>query len=168
MVIICNQLFKYIEQSGFRSEHPSHDAARAVDAVQSQLAIEVINSYKKIHHNADRILSALTGLPMLFKGKELDKVARITSSQWENEEYSPYNFRAICAELGIIGRVRSLDRRSGIIAADFEYFIEDNLVITDKDDCVFHPLFFSKYNVQRNVENSIVYPFPDHPDYSIG
>lgn len=168
LVIICNQLFKYIEQSGFRSEHPSRDAARAVDAVQSQLAIEVINSYKKIHHNADRILSALTGLPMLFKGKELDKVARITSSQWENEEYSPYNFRAICAELGIIGRVRSFDRRSGIIAADFEYFIEDNLVITDKDECVFHPLFFSKYNVQRNVENTIVYPFPDHPDYSIG
>lgn len=167
LVIICNQLFRIIAENGYISDNPSRDVARAVGEVQSQLAIEVINSYKKIHHNVDRILNALTGLPMYFRGRELDRVAKITGSQWENEQYSPYNFRAICAELGIIGRVRNFDHRSGIISADFEYFLEDNLVITDRDDCVFHPLFFNKYNVQRNVPNAIVYPFPDHPDYEL-
>jgi len=167
LVILCNQLFRFVEENGRSGENHSREAARAVDAVQSQLAIEVINSYKKIYHNVDRILNALTGLPMMFKGKELDRVARVTGSQWENEQYSPYTFRAICAELGIIGRVRHFDQRSGIIAADFEYFIEDNLILTDRDDCVFHPLFFSKYNVQRNVPNAIIYPFPDHPDYEL-
>ncbi len=167
LVIICNKFFSFIEETGYRSDNPSRDAARAIESVQSLLATEVINSYKKIHHHADRILNALTGLPMVFKGKELDRVARITSSQWESEEYSPYNFRTLCAELGIIGRVRTMDERSGIIAADFEYFIEDNLIITDRDDCVFHPLFFNRYNVHRNIDNAIVYPFPDHPDYEL-
>ncbi|TND08180.1 MAG: Uncharacterized protein FD123_2574 [Bacteroidetes bacterium] len=167
LVIICNQLFRIMGENGYKSDNPSRDVARAIAEVQAQLAIEVINSYKKIHHNVDRILNALTGLPMHFRGRELDRVAKITGSQWENEQYSPYNFRAICAELGIIGRVRNFDHRTGIIAADFEYFLEDNLVITDRDDCVFHPLFFNKYNVQHNVPNAIIYPFPDHPDYKI-
>lgn len=167
LVIMCNQLFRFVEENGYQGDNPSRDAAHAVEAVQSQLAIEVINSYKKIHHNVDRILNALSGLPMVFRGRDLDRIARITSSQWENEEYSSYNFRSICAELGIIGRIRHFDEASGIIAADFEYFLEDNLVITDRDNCVFHPLFFTKYNVQRNIPNAIVYPFPDHPDYAL-
>lgn len=167
LVIICNRLFDYLRLNDYSSDNPSRDAARAIADVQSQLAIEVLNSYKKIHHNVDRILNALTGLPMMFRGRELDRVARITGSQWENEDYSPYNFRAICAELGIIGRVRSYDERSGVISADFEYFLEDNLIITDRDTCVFHPLFFNRYNVQRNIQNAIIYPFPDHPDYQL-
>jgi hypothetical protein len=167
LVIICNKFFNIISDNHYYSDNPSRDAASSVDSVQSLLATEVINSYKKIHHNADKILNALTGLPMMFKGKDLDRVARVTSSQWENEEYSPYNFRMLCAELGIIGRVRRYNEASGVIEADFEYFNEDNLILTDRDDCVFHPLFFQRFNVQHNIPNAIVYPFPDHPDYQL-
>lgn len=167
LVIICNKLFSLAASQGEFPQITSQAIIEAIASVEFDLANEIINSYKKIYENADRILDALTGLPMVFKGKDLDRVARRTVSQWHNHDYSSYNFRAIVAELGIVGRIKSYDSRTGVIAAEFEFCQRSRLSLTEGDDCVFHPLFFKKYNVQRNVPNAIVYPFPDHPDYEL-
>lgn len=167
LVIICNKLFNLSCDSDDRPHVTSETIREAISSVEFDLANEIINAYKKIYENADRILDALTGLPMVFKGKDLDRVARRTVSQWHNQDYSSYNFRAIVAELGIVGKIRHFDKRSGIIAADFEFCQRGRLSITETDDCVFHPLFFKKFNVQKIFPNAIVYPFPDHPDYDL-
>jgi hypothetical protein len=78
------------------------------------------------------------------------------------------------AELGIVGRVRKERNVGGIrdVAAytkyfqvDFEYFAKDRLAITDTDDCAVHPMFYDKLNVGID-RRTIVYPFPDHPEYA--
>lgn len=167
LVIICNKLFS-ISCGSDNTPHVTSETIReAISSCEFDLANEIINAYKKIYENADRILDALTGLPMIFKGKDLDRVARRTVSQWHNQDYSSYNFRAIVAELGIVGKIRHFDKRSGVIAADFEFCQRGRLSITESDDCVFHPLFFKKFNVQKIIPYAIVYPFPDHPDYDL-
>jgi hypothetical protein len=67
------------------------------------------------------------------------------------------------AELGIVGKVRKKSEEAGIIEADFEYAMQDRLVITNEDECVIHPMFYSKLQVVKN--GYVVYPFPDHEDY---
>lgn len=167
LVIICNKLFNLSKDSQC-IPHVTGEAIReAINSVEFDLANEIVNAYKKIYENADRILDALTGLPVVFKGKDLDRVARRTVSQWHNQEYSSYNFRAIVAELGIVGKIRSYDEKTGIIGADFEFCQRGRLAITESDDCVFHPLFFKKFNVRMTIPNAIVYPFPEHPDYEL-
>jgi hypothetical protein len=42
--------------------------------------------------------------------------------------------------------------------------MNDRLVLSDTDECVIHPMFYSKLQVQHNTRY-IVYPFPDHPDF---
>jgi hypothetical protein len=167
LVIICNKLFNISKDNDFVPRVTGESIREAISSVEFDLSNEIINAYKKIYENADRILDALTGLPMVFKGKDLDRVARRTVSQWHNQDYSSYNFRAIVAELGIVGKIRNYDEKTGIIAADFEFCQRSRLSITESDDCVFHPLFFKKFNVQRTIPNAIVYPFPDHPDYEL-
>jgi hypothetical protein len=167
LVIICNKLFNISRNSNGMQQITSEAIREAISSCEFDLANEIINAYKKIYENADRILDALTGLPMVFKGKDLDRVAKRTVSQWHNQDYSSYNFRAIVAELGIVGKIRHFDTRSGVIAADFEFCQRGRLSITESDDCVFHPLFFKKFNVQKIIPHAIVYPFPDHPDYDL-
>lgn len=167
LVIICNKLFNISKDSHFMPHVTGEAIREAITSVEFDLANEIVNAYKKIYENADRILDALTGLPMMFKGKDLDRVARRTISQWPNQDYSSYNFRAIVAELGIVGKIRHYDARTGVIAADFEFCQRGRLAITESDDCVFHPLFFKKFNVRMTIPNAIVYPFPDHPDYEL-
>lgn len=167
LVIICNKLFNASRDNKFSPTNNVAHLSSCIKEAEQMLAIEVINSYKKIYGNIANILDALTGLPVMFKGKELDRVANRTKSQWTDIEYSPYSFKAIVAELGIIGRVRSLDEKSGIISADFEFFQNSRLALTETDDCVFHPLFFELFKVQRSNSNFIIYPFPEGVDYEI-
>jgi hypothetical protein len=71
------------------------------------------------------------------------------------------------AELGIVGRARgSKDSRTGIIKADFEFALRDRLFLHEQDQCVIHPMFFSKLNTRKG-DNIIVFPFPDHPDFNL-
>ena len=51
-----------------------------------------------------------------------------------------------------------------MIEADFEYAIKDRLNIADGDECVVHPMFRDKFNIQ-NSNGWRVFPFPDHPEY---
>jgi hypothetical protein len=109
------------------------------------------------------IITALTNAPMVFRGNYLDQVAKRTSSAWPHGTYSTAAFRRVVAELGIVGKVRTMNESTHIIAADFEYAMQDRLTLTSDDDCVIHPMFYSKLQVKRN--GWIVYPFPDHEDY---
>ena len=104
---------------------------------------------------------------MEFKGKQLDKVAKRSRSEWKDNLYSLNRFRRLVTELGIVGRKRGTrDERTGIIEADFEYAMEYSLVIHEEDDCVIHPMFYLKLHT-RKIDNTCVYPFPDHTEYDM-
>jgi hypothetical protein len=131
---------------------------------ETLLADEVLNSYDLIYPNAAEIITALTNAPTIFEGKYLDQVAKKTSSRWPSGNYTASGFRRLVAELGIVGRVRKQDEKTGIIAADFEYNMHDRLTLNSDDLCVIHPMFYYKLQVRKD-EHWMIYPFPDHEDY---
>ncbi len=165
LILLCNNIAKVagdtIPEQGFSQQ----DLLAGIQKIEDKLSGEVINSYNTVYPNVGRIVDALSGFPVRFKGSELDKRAPMTASQWNTgREYSPSNFRQLVAELGIVGRIRSEDLSKGFIEADFEYATEDRLPILSTDDCVIHPLFFRRLNVK--VEPKVrVYPFPNHPEF---
>jgi hypothetical protein len=178
LVVLCNAIAK----SGVRSRAlPSSsqltslpltfpimaDEAKTVRAVKDTevgLASEVLNSYATVYPNVEKIVTALNGMPMVFRGNELDKVAPRTRRYWERGHYDPSEFKQIVAELGIVGVVRRRERNGPHLEADFEYNKRDRLVIGEKDECVLHPMFFEKLHTQIQP-GLIVHPFPDHPDF---
>ena len=123
-----------------------------------------MNSYSSVYPGAARIAEALSGLPLIFKGNELDKRAPQTASQWPPGEYSSYAFRQFVSELGIVGRVRNVSEKTGIVEADFEYAGDSRISLLVNDLCVIHPMFYKKLNI-RMTKNLCVYPFPDHEEF---
>lgn len=166
LIFICNEICRRAYKYG---KFPKFDALVLREAIwysESFLADEVINSYSRIYPNIGSIVLALSGLPMSFKGRELDKVANRTAGFWKAGEYSPDIFRQVVTELGIVGRKRgNKNSSSGIIEADFEFAIEDRLFLNERDDCVIHPMFYRKLNILP-LANTCVYPFPDHPAFT--
>src|SRR3712207_2249491 len=109
------------------------------------------------------IVDALMKMPMLFKGNELDKRASQTAAEWPPGSYSQARFRRLAAELGIVGRVRRHNEESGYIDADFEYSLRERLPITHRDECVIHPMFYSRFNVEFNSPARVM-PFSTERD----
>lgn len=165
LVILCNNIARTAINQGVFPNLKQLPIPEIIRESELSLAIEVLNSYERIYPNVSRIVDALRTFPMTFDGKDLDKVASTTASAWSKGTYSPVSFRQLVAELGIVGRIRSYDQRSGIISADFEYHSPDRLGLTSNDKCVIHPMFYSKLQIRRD-SNVIVYPFPDHPDFT--
>ena len=163
LIVLCNAIArKATEKKTFPRFHPD-TIISAVQTRQNSLADEVINSYSSVYPKVGRILEALSGIPMIFKGNELDKRAPITASEWSGE-YSPHSFRQLVSELGIIGRVRHLNAEAGYAEADFEYSTESRLPLLSGNICAVHPMFYRKLNV--HYESRVrVYPFPDHEDF---
>ena len=159
-----NAISARARENGTFPNFTGEDIVKAVADKEYELATEVINSYSKAYPNVGDILTALTSLDFLIRGKDLDRVAHRTASAWPNMSYSPLKFRKLVAELGIVGRVRRKDETSKMIEADFEYAIKDRLNIADGDECVVHPMFRDKFNIQ-NSNGWRVFPFPDHPEY---
>lgn len=164
LVLFCNLVadesprFPIIDQS---------DLVRAIKRQERELATEVLNSYSEIYPNIARIVTALHTCPAKFPARALDKLAPTTASQWPAGDYSPFRFRELLAELGILGRIREVrNGRDGMayVDADFEYAVQDRLSIADSDECVIHPMFFEKLRVDTHAK-IIVYPFPEHPDF---
>jgi hypothetical protein len=168
LVFICNAIASASQENG---GFPGFvDGPLIVDAVRNaevELASEVVNSYATIYPNIDKIVAALSSLPMIFLGNELDRVAHRTKSHWADNEYSPYSFKQMVAELGIVGVVRKRTQNSPIVSADFEYFMKDRIVISERDECVIHPMFYRKLRIKTKA-GIIVYPFPDHADAEVG
>jgi hypothetical protein len=164
LIVLCNSIAK---QARLRETFPEFDPDSIIEGIQQseeRLAEEVMNSYNSVYSGAARIVEALSGLPSMFKGNELDKRAPQTASQWPPGEYSSYAFRQFVSELGIVGRVRSVSEKTGIVEADFEYTGENRISLQVNDDCVIHPMFYRKLNI-RSTNNLCIYPFPDHEEF---
>lgn len=166
LIVLCNSIAKYAQEKGNFPKFTPEDIIMGVKQGEELLADEVFNSYSSLYPRAARIAEALSGLPLIFKGNELDRRASQTASQWTAGEYSPSAFRQLVAELGIVGRVRQIDERAGIVEADFEYANNSRLPLLVDDTCVIHPMFYKKLNIQI-TKNLCVYPFPDHEEFRI-
>jgi len=70
--------------------------------------------------------------------------------------YSQSAFRKLVAELGIVGRVKS--KSEFAINAEFEYSVPRRLALVQSDDCVIHPLYYKKFDVQLNEPIRVI-PF---------
>nr|RNJ67080.1 MAG: hypothetical protein EDM05_22380 [Leptolyngbya sp. IPPAS B-1204] len=164
LIVLCNAIAHRAQQQRTFPFFRPEDIVKAVLHGQKALAEEVFNSYSSVYPKVGRIVEALSGLPMIFKGNELDKRAPLTASEWPAGEYSPHAFRQLVAELGLVGRIRSCNEKAGIVEATFEYSSESRLPLLVTDYCAIHPMFYQKLNIndQRNFR---VYPFPDHEDF---
>jgi hypothetical protein len=164
LIVLCNAITGKARVNQTFPFFGSDEIVTAIRQEQNALAEEVFNSYSSVYPRIGRIVEALSGLPMMFKGNELDKRAPLTASEWTPGEYSPHAFRQLVAELGIVGRVRHVDEKSGIVEADFEYSLEGRLPLLVSDRCVIHPMFYRKLNINLD-QNLRVYPFPDHEEF---
>jgi hypothetical protein len=164
LIVLCNAIAQQAMEAQTFPQFESSAIVQAIAQGQNALAEEVFNSYSSVYPKVGRIVEALSGLPMIFKGNELDRRAPLTASEWPHREYSPLAFRQLVAELGIVGRVRRKNIAAGFIEADFEYSMECRLPLLVTDECVIHPMFYQKLNIA--VESHLrVYPFPDREGF---
>jgi archaellum biogenesis ATPase FlaH len=164
LIVLCNSVAKHAQDGDTFPKFGPESIMEGIQRAEKRLAEEVMNSYSSVYPGAARIAEALSGLPLIFKGNELDKRAPQTASQWPAGEYSPYAFRQFVSELGIVGRVRNVSEKTGIVEADFEYAGESRISLLVTDQCVIHPMFYKKLNI-RMTRNLCVYPFPDHEEF---
>jgi serine/threonine protein kinase len=164
LIVLCNSIAKRSQEGETFPKFDPENIIEGIQRAEKRLAEEVMNSYSSVYPGAARIAEALSGLPLIFKGNELDKRAPQTASQWPHGEYSSYAFRQFVSELGIVGRVRNVSEKTGIVEADFEYAGESRISLLVNDECVIHPMFYKKLNI-RMTRNLCVYPFPDHEEF---
>ncbi|HEY3134818.1 MAG TPA: hypothetical protein VGL29_02090 [Blastocatellia bacterium] len=164
LIVLCNSVAKRAQDGETFPKFGPDSIIEGIQRAEKRLAEEVMNSYSSVYPGAARIAEALSGLPLIFKGNELDKRAPQTASQWPPGEYSSYAFRQFVSELGIVGRVRNVSEKTGIVEADFEYAGESRISLLVTDQCVIHPMFYKKLNI-RMTRNLCVYPFPDHEEF---
>jgi len=164
LIVLCNSIASHSQDGETFPKFEPDNIIEGIQRAEKRLAEEVMNSYSSVYPGAARIAEALSGLPLIFKGNELDKRAPQTASQWPAGEYSSYAFRQFVSELGIVGRVRNVSEKTGIVEADFEYAGESRISLLVNDQCVIHPMFYKKLNI-RMTKNLCVYPFPDHEEF---
>jgi hypothetical protein len=158
LILLCNAIAQLSMNAGRFPRFSEADILLAIKQAETDLAIEIINSFSKAYKNVSTIVDALMKMPMLFSGKELDKRASQSATEWPDDSYSSARFRRLVAELGIVGRVLRHNEEAGYIDADFEYSLRERLPITHRDECVIHPMFYSRFNVEFN-SSSRVMPF---------
>jgi hypothetical protein len=169
LIKICNGIaLRAMENDNFPLFSPT-DIKLGINDVERDLAREVINSFARIYGNCGEIVQALTYLGPIFTGSAFSSTGKRTSGHWPSGKYSAQRFTKLVTELGIVGRVRNPeDLPNQHIEADFEYFEEDHLLISEEDKCVIHPMFYGRFNTHKKFEPDnkfAVYPFPDHPTY---
>jgi hypothetical protein len=158
LILLCNGIAERAKENGHFPSFTQEDIRLGVKDGETKLAVEIINSFRSIYPNVSTIVDALMKMPMLFTGNELDRRAKQSASEWPKGTYSPARFRRLVAELGIVGRVRRHNAESGYIDADFEYSLRERLPITHRDECVIHPMFYSRLNVELNSPSRVL-PF---------
>lgn len=163
LILLCNAIAVRAMTGGRFPKFSQEDIRGGVKKVEKRLAAEIINSFSAIYPEVSTIVDALMKIDMLFTGNELDRRAHQSASEWPAGTYTPARFSRLVAELGIVGRVRRHNEEAGYIDADFEYSLEERLPITHRDECVIHPMFYSRFNVQFN-KNSRVMPFSTERD----
>lgn len=167
LILICNNIARLAMS---KNEFPifSSETIRAgVLDSEIDLSDEIVNSYSAIYPKLGDIISALQGMNIEFKMKDLHIAARRSATYWEKGEWA--NFKSMVIELGIVGRKREDPHpNTKIIKADFEFALKDRLFMNENDTCVLHPLFYSKLNINRsNPSDFCVYPFPSGIEFDI-
>ena len=165
LIVLCDRIARRAIEGGRFPNFAPEDLIEGILEGEMDLADEVLNSYSTVYPKVARILDALSGIPMVFEGRELDKRAYLTASEWPTGRYSPANFRQLVSELGIVGRVRRRDPITGIVSADFEFSSRGRLGLLTTDECAIHPMFYKRLKVMVN-QRLRVYPFPDHPEFN--
>lgn len=156
LILLCNAIAERASQGGRFPKFSEADLRQGIKDMETDLAIEIINSFSSLYPNVSKIVDALMRIPMLFKGNILDKRAHQSASEWPHGGYSQAQFRRLVTELGIVGRVRRHDEEAGYIDADFEYSLREPLPITPYDVCVVHPMFYSRFNVDFNSPSRVI------------
>jgi hypothetical protein len=164
LVVLCNKVAQAAQNQGTFPRINPEVMRDAVRAEAPSLATEVINAYSSSYVNLARIAEALSGLPLTFDARHLDKIAPRTAGEWPDNEYSPSRFRSLVAELGIVGRVRTRDDHTRIIQADFEYALHQPLSLQPGDACVIHPMFYQRFRIDL-TKGYTVFPFPDRAEF---
>lgn len=158
LIVLCNFIATRAVEGGRFPDFSEEDIRLGVRDGELGLAVEIINSFSSIYPRVGSIVDALMNMPMLFEGNQLDKRARQSATEWPGDAYSPSRFRRLVTELGIVGRVRRHNEEAGFIDAEFEYSLEHRLPITHRDQCVIHPMFYSRFNVEFNSPSRVM-PF---------
>jgi hypothetical protein len=158
LILICNAVVRRALQAKRFPSVSAEDIRQAVKDAERDLAVEIINSFSSVYPKLGAIVDALMKMPMIFMGNELDKRASQSASAWPRDAYSPVAFRRLVAELGIVGRVRRRNDAAQYLDADFDYSLADRLTLTHRDECVIHPMFYGRLNVQLNVATRVM-PF---------
>lgn len=150
VIVLCNSIADHAIRNRRFPIFAESDIRRGVRSAESELAIEIINSFSAFYPQVSEIVNGLMHMPMLFTGNELDKRAHETAAYWPTKTYAPAKFRELVAELGIVGRV--CRKTESHIQAVFEYSLRDGLELTHRDECVIHPMFYSRLNIDLNSE----------------
>jgi hypothetical protein len=158
LILLCNSIADQAVKGGRFPIFSEHDIRAGVKNLEGNLAVEIINSFSSLYPQVSTIVDALMKIPMLFSGNELDKRASQSASEWPPNTYTPAKFRRLVAELGIVGRVMRHNQEAGYIDADFEYSLRTRLPITHRDECVIHPMFYRRFNVEFNCPSRVI-PF---------
>jgi hypothetical protein len=158
LILLCNAVAERAIAARRFPTCAEEDIRAGIRDAETDLASEVINSFSSVYPKVSTIIDALMRVPMKFSGNELDKRASQSASEWPNGSYSPARFRRLIAEIGVVGRVRRQNETSGYIDADFEYSLRERLPLTHRDECVVHPMFYSRLNVELNVQARVM-PF---------
>jgi hypothetical protein len=158
LILLCNSIAEQARNTGTFPVFSEQDIRRGVKKLEGDLAVEIISSFSALYPKVSTIVDALMKMPMYFKGNELDRRASQSATEWPDETYSPAGFRRLVAELGIVGRVRRHNEKAGYIDADFEYSLPSRLVLTHRDECVIHPMFYTRFNVDFNCPSRVI-PF---------
>lgn len=156
LIVICNSIAERARRAGRFPRFSEEDIKLGVRGVETRLATEIINSFDLLYPQVGRIVDALTSIHMLFRGNELYRRAKASASAWPPGTYEQEKFRQLVAELGIVGRVLRHDEPSGHIAAEFQYTLEGRLPITQDQECVIHPMFYSRFKVNFNSKSRVI------------
>lgn len=158
LIEICNCIAARSIRSGSFPVMSSHDIIGGVTDGEGILATEIVNSYQLIHPGVEAIIQALSRMPIVFSGSELDKRASESAAHWKRGGYSPSAFSKLVVQLGVVGKVIQKSE-SGHVNAEFEYAQRTSMQITHRDECALHPMFFSKLNPVLPDRPITVMPF---------
>ncbi len=146
LIELCNLIASQSIRSGNFPIMSQNDIIKGVSEGESRLASEIVNSYGWIYPGVGKIIQALSNMPIMFNGSEIDKRASESASHWKNGTYSQDAFCRLVVELGIIGKVVKGGSESGFITAEFEYAQQSSMHINHRDICVLHPMFVKRLN----------------------
>ncbi|MFL6385891.1 MAG: P-loop ATPase, Sll1717 family [Terriglobales bacterium] len=159
LILLCNSIAECSMHDGSFPVHSERAIREGVKRQERELAAEIINSFSARYPQVRTIVDSLMGIPMVFRGNELDRRASQSASEWPRGTYSQGAFRRLVAEVGIIGRTRKHEPDSGYIEADFQYSLRERLPLTHSDECAVHPMFYSRFNVDCDLPSRVIPKF---------